>query len=203
MKLIFLNLDNKGKLVEVNPEKRSLHHRRSVIIQDNKNSCLWIHNGNNVTKDKIKLARTHAKELNAQLGFKFNIYEIKKKETGDLIPKILNRDNLSLMFPDTVKPKKQSKKKEVKKQKIPTPPPVPKVNSPSPILLGDLEKEGSLMEEFQITYYNSEDEDKTSTYTALLIEFFTEIQYLKNSLNTKEEVSKKLKEIVDRILSLF
>ena len=42
---IWLWDDTLGKLVEVNPEKKSLHHRRSIIIQDNKNSCLWIHNG--------------------------------------------------------------------------------------------------------------------------------------------------------------
>lgn len=203
MNLIFFNLDKRGKLVEVNPEKRSLHHRRSIIIQDNKNSCLWIHNGNNVTKDKIKLARTHAKELNVQLGFKFNIYEIKQKETGDLVPKILSRENLSSMFPDTIKPKKHSRKKQIKKEKIPAPPPIPKINSPSPVLLGDIEEEVSVIEEFEITYYDTEDKDKTSAYNGLLIDFFTEIQYLKNALNSKEEVSRKLKEIVDKILALF
>ena len=203
MKLIFFNLDKGGKLVKVNPEKRSLHHRRSIIIQDDKNSCLWIHNGKNVVKDKIKLVRTHAKELNAQLGFKFNIYEIKKNEMGDLIPKILSRENLSSMFPDSIKPKKQLKKKMIKKEKIPTPPPTPKINSPSPILIGDLEKKSSLMEDFEITYYDSDDKDKTGTYTALLVEFFTEIQYLKNSLKSKDEVAMKLKEIVDKILVLF
>jgi hypothetical protein len=203
MKLIFFNLDKGGKLVEVNPEKKSLHHRRSIIIQDNKNSCLWIHNGKNVVKEKTKLARTHAKELNAQLGFKFNIYEIKKRETVDLIPKILDRENLSSMFPESTKSKKPSKKKVIKKGKIPVPPPTPKINSLSPLLVGDRKEEGSLMEDFEITYYDSDDGEKTGTYTVLLVDFFTEIQYLKNSLKSKDEVARKLKEIVDKILVLF
>lgn len=155
--LEFYKAAGSGKLDELDTSKSILHYRRSVIIIDHSASKIVIVHGSSVSQ-KIKTGADKAvKSKQKELGSKYKTEEVPYDDAQGYIDQLLQVDDK----PAKKKKKAKSRKKPAKKGPIPQVPVATSSSATSSDLStpkADLETSGPIIQEFQIAYYEEDDE---------------------------------------------
>ncbi len=203
-----INVKADGSMEELTPNKKAFNSRRVLLIQDPFDRKIWIYKGKSSAKTTKRMGEIKAKELNGKLGFQFSIEEVDISDTNTIdqfLEKGERKPNLSL---EDLKVKKGNgkKKKESKKATkviVKKPEGIPKAVAPKKgkggnlVPKGDLEKEGPMIEEFQIAF-SGENPDFGG-----LISFMEVLDRLIKSGASREVAEKELKDAIVSLLDLY
>ncbi len=206
-----LNVKSDGTVEEVEAKKNAFNSRRALLVQDPYEKKIWIFKGSAAAKKTKDMAEIKAKELNGTFGFKFRIEEIpasKRKElVNELIEKAKKEDGIDIEDLKVKKEKKKSEKKKPKKaKKIPTKEPkgIPKAVAPvkgkgkSIIPKGDLEKEGPMIEEFQIAFAEGSGIDLSG-----IIKLLSTLDRLLKTGSSKQAAQQELQNCLQEIIDIY
>ncbi|MCY3411429.1 MAG: hypothetical protein INQ03_07330 [Candidatus Heimdallarchaeota archaeon] len=193
--LKFYKVDKRKGLVLVDNSAKSLHHRRSIVIVDPNNEVLWILNGSNIDENLISLADKKAEELNKEYNFPI-IDELNIKHTK-LVSQLLDNQNLRHLIPNN-----KVIKAPVSNREIPKTPKLPSINRNDHILLGDVDHQGPLIEEFQIAYFEDGTVEKVDSKNYLMysIQFLELIDAFANSSLSSKDFKQKSYDLIDDII---
>ncbi len=202
----FFKVSSSGKLDPMEASTKSLHHRRSILIEDSTNKTIWLIYGSGVSAKTKQSSEKIAKKIKSKLGSKYLIKSSASSENKKIVQDILSKPPIKKEKKEKIAKKKRSVKKRepVSKDKIPVVPIISSSNIVTPTLKGDTDLTGPEIEEFQIAYFE-DDGRKTadSTVFSLSLKFLNEIQFIIDENYSKSKAKQKLNSIMDDLLKVI
>ncbi len=203
-----INVKADGSMEELSPDKKSFNSRRVLLIQDPFERKIWIYKGKSSAKTTRSMGEIKAKELNGKLGFQFSIEEVNNSDKDAIDQFLQKSEKESDLSLEKLKVKEGNGKKTKKQRKmqkviVKKPEGIPKAVAPKKgkggkvVPKGDLEKEGPMIEEFQIAFSG-----ETPDFGGL-ISFMEILDRLIKSGSSKEVAEKELKEALKSLIDTY
>lgn len=205
-----INVKADGSMEELEVNKKAFNSRRVVLVQDPFDKKIWIYKGKSSAKTTRNMGEIKAKELNGKLGFQFTVEEVNIDDLNVIDQFIEKGEKKSNVTIEDFKVKEGNGKRKgdedkVQKVIVKKPAEIPKAVAPTkgkgekPIPKGDLQKEGPMIEEFQIAFA---DAGETPDFGGL-IGFMQVLDRLVKSGASREVAEKELKEAIDTLLETY